>query len=431
MVGLAGGDEAAPAELPEVPTLDDYLRVAELNNPGLEAAFHRWQAALARVPQATSLPDARFTYRYFIEEVETRVGPQRQAFGISQTFPWFGKLSLRGKMAAEAAEAARQRYRLQRLRLRRDVAQAYHELAYLASSIRVVKETRALLVQLEAVARSSYRAGVAQYSDVMRAQVELGKIEDRLRRMEDMRGPAIAKLNAALNRPADLPLPWPEPCDAQEVTLDERQLLHGLRASNPELLAMEHAIAREEYAIALARKGPLPDVTLGLDYIDTSSARMSGVPDSGKDPVSAMVSVNIPLWQAKYRAAEREALAQRSAASSSRAERENQLAAEVAMVLYELRDARRRIGFYRDTLVPKAEQSLRATETAFRAGTANFVDLVDAERTLLEFGLAYERARADHGQRLADLEALVGQAMPQAGEDSAEGAGAKDAEVEE
>ena len=103
----------APAEASEpLPALDqaaslaDCLVYAALNNPGLEAAFYRWRAAVERIPQARSLPDPQFTYRYYIREVETRVGPQRQAFGLAQTVPWPGKLEHR---AGEAAQAARGR----------------------------------------------------------------------------------------------------------------------------------------------------------------------------------------------------------------------------------------------------------------------------------------------------------------------------------
>ncbi len=71
-------------------TLPDYLRYAALNNAGLKAAFEQWKAAIEQVPQAKSLPDPKFNYGYFINEVETRVGPQRQKFEIMQTFPWFG-----------------------------------------------------------------------------------------------------------------------------------------------------------------------------------------------------------------------------------------------------------------------------------------------------------------------------------------------------
>jgi outer membrane protein TolC len=97
--------------------LSNYLTEAAQNNPGLEAAFNQWKAALEKVPQIKALPDPRFSYSYFIEQVETRVGPQRQRVGISQVFPMFGKLKLRGGMAMDAAEAERQKYEQAKLNL--------------------------------------------------------------------------------------------------------------------------------------------------------------------------------------------------------------------------------------------------------------------------------------------------------------------------
>jgi len=93
-------------ELTENSGLSDYLAYAALNNPGLEAAFNRFKAAIDQVTQVKSMPDPRFKYKYFIEEVETRGGTQQQSFGISQLFPWFGKLVLGGSVAAQAANAA-------------------------------------------------------------------------------------------------------------------------------------------------------------------------------------------------------------------------------------------------------------------------------------------------------------------------------------
>ena len=86
-ISISHAEESLPA-LDEQSGLEDYLTYAALNNPRLEAAFHRWKAALERVPQAESLPDPRFSYRYYIEAVETRRGPMRQAVDLTQTFPY-------------------------------------------------------------------------------------------------------------------------------------------------------------------------------------------------------------------------------------------------------------------------------------------------------------------------------------------------------
>jgi cobalt-zinc-cadmium efflux system outer membrane protein len=98
-------------------TLQDYLRYAALNNAGLEAAFEQWKAAVEQIPQAKALPDPRFNYGYFIEEVETRVGPQRQKFDIMQTFPWFGTIEARTDQATATAKAAHKLYMAKRLEL--------------------------------------------------------------------------------------------------------------------------------------------------------------------------------------------------------------------------------------------------------------------------------------------------------------------------
>jgi outer membrane protein TolC len=82
------------------------------------------------------------------------------------------------------------------------------------------------------------------------------------------------------------------------------------------------------------------------------------------------------------------------------------------MELYNFRDAERKIDLYRDTLVPKAQQSFTVIQKAFTAGKTDFLDVVDAERTLLEFELSYERALADRAQRLAKLEMLIGKEVP-------------------
>ena len=100
------------------------------------------------------------------------------------------------------------------------------------------------------------------------------------------------------------------------------------------------------------------------------------------------------------------------AALSERRDRENSLIVDLKMELYNFRDAERKIDLYRDTLVPKAKQSFTVIQKAFTAGKTDFLDVVDAERTLLEFELSYQRARANRAQRLAKLEELIGQEIP-------------------
>jgi outer membrane protein TolC len=437
-------------ELSEESELSAYLAYAALNNPGLEAAFNRWKAALWRIPQARSLPDPKFTYRYFIEEVETRVGPQRQAFSLAQTFPWLKKLELRGDVALAEAHAARQRYEAEKLKLFYEVRDAYDEYYYLARAIEVVRENRDLIKYLEGVARTKYKAAAGGHPEVIRAQVELGKLDDQLRALEDLRGAAAARLNAAMNRPIQAELPWPKELAEEHIEITDEQVLAWFRQHSPELKALEYEIARERSAVRLAGQDYFPDFTLGVDYTDVGtgprqpgqglgapfaqrsaqrlamgmgdgldvyniarSFRRNARPgDAGQDVWAVWLSMTVPIWYGKYGAAEREARARLAAAMHTKVQRANVLGAQIKMVLYNLRDAERKIDLYRDTLIPKAKQSLGATETSYRAGGADFLDIIDAQRVLLEFQLSYERALADLAGRLAEVEMLVGRPLP-------------------
>ena len=400
----------AKAEWPENPSLQDYLDYAVAHNPGLASAYDQWKAAMERVPQARSLDDPRVSYRVAVARMM-----RTHEVAVEQMLPWFGKLDLRAAVAVEEANAAHRRAEVERLKLEAEVKNAYYEYYYLSRSIAVVRENLTLVKYLEEVALVRYRTASAGHPDVIRSQVELGKLDDDLRTLEDSRGSAAARLNAMLNRPAEAPLPWPAAIREEPVDVPDEQVLAWMRETSPELKGLGHDIARERQAIELARKDFYPDIGVGVGYMNFREIDES----QNGHMVVGMVSVTLPIWRDKYAAGVREAESRHQAALKSRADRENRLAAEAKMAAYQLRDAHRKIGLYRDNLVPKARQSLEATLAAYRAGSVPFADLVDAERLLLEFQLDYERALANHGQRLAELERIVGRELPRGSAPSA------------
>ena len=389
-------------------SLAELLDHAAEHSPRARAAHARWRAAVERVPQADALPDPRLSLRWYAREVETRVGPQEWAAGVGQTFPLGGKRGLRGDVALARAAAAWEQYRAAELAVVREVKDAWYEACYLGRAIEIVDRNREIVADFVEVAQSLYRSGEAQYADVIRAQIELGILDDRLRSLTDLKSPVRARLNAAANLPPGTELEWPTatPELSDELGVGAPEIAQAILDGNPELQALQHEARSSEHAIELAAREAYPDVSLGLDWISTGDAADPGVADSGVDPLILGVSLDLPLWAEKYRAGEREARARLRAAVSRRDERSNALLSETELVLYGARDAQRKIRLYRDTLIPRARQTLEATAAAYRAGSADFLALVDAETVALEFELAYERARADLAQSLAKLEQL-------------------------
>lgn len=398
-----------------VPTLvgdaspDEYVRYALYHSPEVEAAYQRWRAAAERLPQVGALPDPRLNFGFFLEEVQTRTGPQQARVGVSQTFPWPGRLQNQEDAASMAAHAAWRRFEAARLSITERVVSNLHDLAYLDGAISITADNLELLGSFEEVLRARYRVGAGSHPELIRVQVELGQIEDRLAQLRAMRPAYVAELNAAMNRPSGVAIPELADLPGQVAAIDADELVEIARRSNPVLLALDEQVEEQRLMARVARKVGLPDLTVGLDYIVTGEAMNSSTPGSGDDPIMLSLGINLPIWRDKYNAAVRESLARRLSVASERDSQENRIAAAIHRAWFEHTDADRRVRLYEGTLIPKAEESLRASLAGFRGGETSFLDLLDTERTLLEFAIAVERARADRGKALARLHTLVGQ----------------------
>jgi cobalt-zinc-cadmium efflux system outer membrane protein len=392
-------------------TIDDYLNYAMLNNAGVKAKFEQFKSAVEQVPQAKALEDPTFTYGYFVEEVETRVGPQRNRFSIMQKFPWFGVIGARTDAASAKAKAAHHQYEAARLELFRQVKDAFFEYAYLRTATDIAEQNLELIKHFEEVARSKYRTSTATHPDIIRAQVELAELEDVLKSLQELRAPTVSQLNASLNRPADAPLSWPQKPPPKQIVLEQEKIIELLVQSNPELAALDWQSEAARANLALARKRFYPNFSIGVDVIQTDNALMPNVRDSGKDPVILMFSVNIPLWQDSYKAGQRQAQAEMQKTQQQKVDIENRLIAQTVRVLYDIKDAQRKIKLYGDVLVAKAKELLDASESAYKAGNIDFLSLIDAQRMLLRYQLDYDRVVTNREQKIAELEMLVGQEL--------------------
>ena len=403
-------DYQAPPEIviDSSSTLNDYLRYAALNNPGLRSAFYNWKSELNQVGVARGLPDPMFSYGYFIENVETRVGPQQQRFSVSQNFPWFGTLSARGDMTFQGAGAAYQRYQAAKLKLFYEVKAAYYDYYLLGRKIQLAQDHIQLLSDWEKVALTRYKSAIGSYHNIIQIQVELGKLEDRLISLQAIQQPTEAHLLAALNLPDSISLPVPGNVPDEQITIDADSVKAQAQSFNPDLLALDNMIAKEKIGVSLAKKSSFPNFTLGVDYIQTGKALDPTMPESGKDPIVVFGSINLPIWFGKNKAARDRARSRYEAAINGKVNAENRLDALVEKLLFEYDDAQRKVDLYRDGLIPRAQQSLNAALTDYQAGKAGFIDVIDAERLLLEFQLNLEESLTMRATKLAEIEMTTG-----------------------
>ena len=175
-----------------------YLAFGLEHCPRVRTAYERWRAAAERIEQVSTLPDPRLSYGEFLQEVQTRTGPQRRRVGLSQAFPWPGKLRAKASVAERQAEQAWQAVEEERIAVACRIEETFHEYAFLGRELAIRRELLGLITGLEPVVQSRVRAGAGQ-ADILRLQVEIGRLEDDVSSIERRRPALSAKLADALN----------------------------------------------------------------------------------------------------------------------------------------------------------------------------------------------------------------------------------------
>jgi len=395
------------------PDLRSILEEVAARNPELAALAARARAVEARPAQARSLPDPQAAVTAYLLTPESRVGPQRGMLALSQRFPWFGKLDLREKAAVFDATAARARLEARRLALVTEARALYHEIGFIDAETRVTSEDRETLAHYEEVARSRYAAGMGLQQGIIKLQAEITRDETRLLGIARRRANVVASLNALRDRPESIEMPPVAISFPGETLLDMNALVATAMQARPELAASEAEVERASILTDLAHKEYSPDLTLGLTYTlvdrrDDPAGLMNPPEDDGRDILGVTAGINLPIWRNRLSAGVRESVESRSAAEQS----QRQVVVGIRREIDDLAARLPLIGSQRrlieDVLQVQARESLRSAEAAYAAGTTNALDLLDAERVLLDVRIALQRSIADYATALARLEGAVG-----------------------
>lgn len=402
------------AQEPPTPTQDftatnlpAYLAQAQAANPELRAYGFRYEAAKARIPQAAALPDPMFQVTHFVEAIQTRTGPQENAFVLSQRLPWFGKLSSRETAASAEAEALFYAFQNRQLTLAQAVALAYYEYAYTGQAIALTRENVQLLQKLDPVTEEQVRAG-GNLDSLLRLKVETGLVQDKLLTLEKKRAVQSASLRELLGLEPGPELPFPNIDEPIPAPVEPIAVMRALEANNPELAMLRRQVDSAEARREIARLEQYPDITVGLNYIQVGQPTVNPTtPDAGQDPWGFTVAVNLPIWFPKYNAAKAEALAHQRASESAYADRLNAMKAEVAASVALLEDAQRRLALYGDELLPLSRQSVEIGRSRYESGQENIFNLIDSERSQLELQLLTQRAATDAWQQRIVLQTLA------------------------
>ncbi|MFN8178424.1 MAG: TolC family protein [bacterium] len=385
-----------------VVTLDELMTIAMRQSPLLLARDADRRAALERVPRAGALPDPELTWEFLGAPLDDAAptSASENRFQVSQRFPFPGKRGLERKEASASADVTGASLDTARLAVATALRKSFYHLHHLHDSIESLEESRDAMQAFAEIAQQRYEVGKSPQQDLLKAHVELATEEARLAAFRAEIPAVHARINAILGRDLVAPLARPEVPDSLVPPERVEDLVARAYRRSPTLRAAEAEVDRATSGVGLAKKEAWPDFTLGAGYM-----AMKDAPDAWM----GMAGITLPIWRgAKVAPARREAEAGLAAAEADRDQIRRDVAASVREARAAVVAAQARAEALDETALPRAEQAFESTRFAYENGSATFLDLLDAQRTLLSLRLDYDEAFMDALMAGADLAAAVG-----------------------
>ncbi|HXN23821.1 MAG TPA: TolC family protein [Candidatus Dormibacteraeota bacterium] len=391
-----------------VTSLQDLLTEAEQNSPQIQAARQGWKAAQQVPTQVSTLPDPQFLFQ------QVNVGSPRPfagytnsdfayvGLGVSQDFPYPGKLRLKGEIGKRDADVSQQQFESVRRSVLAGVKAAYFQLAYLSKTLAILESDGQLLQQVEKAADARYRSGMGNQQDLLRAQLE----QTKLLREITMHHLEVAKFQAQLKQLLNRSQSSPdiEPADLTETPLpySYEELLAATNAQNPQITGAEKMVERQKLQVDLAHKDFYPDFNVQYMWQRTD-------PKQFRAYYMLSFGVRVPIYRSRK---QRPELAQAEAElNRSRSESEvqsQQVAFEVRSAYETEKKSAELLKLYREGLLPQARAGFQAGIAAYQNNRQDLQALLATFLDVLHLDEEYWKSIAERETALARLEQFTG-----------------------
>lgn len=373
------------------------------NNLELQALNHSIDAAEARVPQSKSLDNPELTFRLMEMQGLKPNEAMRANVELMQMIPFPGKLSSMGKAADIEARRFQQDYNEKSVEVIMRVKSAFYELWYIQHATKLNGENASLLKQFIEIARLQYSVGKVTHQDVLKAQVELAKLENERLTLEQKEIGMLAMLAQLLNRNISEFTGEAIVADTIFFDLDIFQIQEYALRNCSKLRSDSLMVERDKTMHKLANLEYLPDFKLGVEYVSSPLTGFKGW------SLAAGITLPFSFWTlGKTNARVEEATANIRKSTAMYNDERNMLLSIVKDYYTKAVSLKRQYDLYRESILPQSEQALNATLTNYQTGRTDFLMLIDSYRMLTMFKMEFLMKRMEFEQTLADLEKEIG-----------------------
>lgn len=390
------------------------VNVAIRANPNLAKMQARYEALAEIPPQQGTLPDPVISLNAMNLPTDSYdLGQEAMTqiqVGISQVFPFPGKLELRKDAAVYDAKAAGHSVTEARLQLVKHVKSKWWQLYYMDRALETVDSNQELLRQFITITSTKYETGEGMQQDVLLSQLELSRLMEQRIQLQAIRRNQSIQLNILMAMPANESIVLSNTISKRMPTLADEDRLYQLAAvARPRLKQVENHIDAAQSRFDLARRGYYPDFKLGVSYGDRSGDNPLPRGGARSDFVSVMVGIKVPLYADQKQS---KAVSQKSLELQKNryalADEKGRVNAEISTAVTDYHGAIQQFSLLGSGIVPQAQQTVQSMLAAYQVGEVDFLNVVRSQMTLFNYELQYWRALSDAKQAIARLEAAVG-----------------------
>jgi outer membrane protein TolC len=407
LIGHAYGREGRKAINPPGGnlSLSEVIAAVLEHNPMIQSARAKWIAARERIPQAGAWEDLKVGTNIVLGRF---VSVPANAFtdqmvSIEQMIPLSGKNRSKERAAAAEALGAFEEARRQQLDVIAKAKASYYQIANLYQLIDINKADEASLVQSLDATRAKFEVGTQTQADLLLADNERQKIIEARRDLEQKLSDEESALNVLMNRDPFAPLGRPAVNEEGSLPAPAERLRQLVLTNRPEVREAQAKVTMAKAKLELAKREWIPDPTVSLE------AERYNAASQFVSQVGGGVSINIPwLNGKKYRAEEREAQSELSAAVSEVSSAQTEALGLLRNQLEKIETLHHHIELYRDNLLPTAHQTVASYQADYETDKATLLILLSSQRNLRDLETMYYQDLSDYRVALAELESLVG-----------------------
>ncbi|MEO2183878.1 MAG: TolC family protein [bacterium] len=398
--------------------IDSNLSVSEAvmkavrDNPSLAQLRARYDA-LQQIPsQVGTLPDPMIglsAMNFPATNFHRRQEPMTQVqLSFLQSIPFPGKLRLQREAAEFDAQAAGLRVEELRLQIMANVRTIWWQAFYLDRALETVRSNRKLFREFIQIARKKYETGTGLQQDVLLAQLELSKLSAQEISLESMRDHQGITLNILMDLPEQGELGLVSEMKRNLEEVQSREYYFQRAETRPLLKQKMVQLEAANKRLNSAEKDRLPDFILGVNYGDRQGDNPNG--SSRDDLLSVMLGVKVPIYASRK---QDKAIVQRTAevqgAVYASQDVRGQVRGAISRSLTDYSRARKQFELFESSILPQSNLTVQSMLSGYRVSQVDFLNLVRAQSTLLNYELQYWRAFVEAKQSLARLEAAVGE----------------------